>query len=435
MQPLGRRSIYVLETIILLAASVGCSSELGESASRNEGVAAAPLTGPLLQYAGDYIRERPAVQVVFWRTASGLTVSAQTKAAAASAVSATVAGSYFDWLKSEYTVPAALSPSQHALVPNAGSYAGQIERTSSLTTIINDLDIRALLVAELANGSLGPPSGSQLVVLVVVPAGVSVRGLSVNASSSDVPYHDNTSGPASIAYMVVRDDASFLANVSAGIVSTVLNPRADATFEAWSSGMNSVPFREAGCFNASFTVPVLDPTGSSILALAPLYSNAQGTCIGPPLQITGATGSPAPASQTQNVAVNAQPSPFTLFAMNRSAATVDLTSDAACSFTPTALPPAAIGRVDCPASSAGRLVTLAAAFGATTYRTGFTMMVACPVGAVFDGATCVMPTFDCDACPCGCNLAGTSCAAPARCNARACANQGGSCDACGLCQL
>jgi hypothetical protein len=40
--------------------------------------------------------------------------------------------------------------------------------------------------------------------------------------------------------------------------------------------------------------------------------------------------------------------------------------------------------------------------------------------------------FDCSACECGCT--GTRCAAPVRCNAKACALAGGSCDPCGGCQ-
>ena len=415
--------ICVSTIILVFAALGGCSLESGPDPAADLGATSAAVIGGLLQYGGDYIREHATVRVVFWRTSNGVAVSAPTRAVAGPMVSAIVAGSYFDWLKSEYTTPAAMSPVGVSLVPNAGSYAGQLETTSGLTTIISDAAIRAQIAAELAAGNLGPHSGNtstdhQLVVLVVVPAGVSVRDIGAAASNSDVPYHANTFGVDSIAYVVVRDDADFVANGSAGILSAILNPSADATFRAWSGPFLDVPFREVGCFNAGATVPVFDPTTSMTLPAAPLYSNAQAACIGPPLQISNAAGNPAGAAQTQSVAPGAQPGPFTFFATNRSVATVSLSSAPGCAFAAPTLAPGAVARLDCTASSSIQTVLLSAGFGAITYRTAVTLTVACAPGAVFDGTTCVQPTFDCSECECGCTPSHRACRAcpPPHCN-------------------
>jgi len=400
-------SVYATGLAMLLAAFSACQVGNNPQPSPDETVASGAVTGPLLQYGGAYIQEHATLRIVFWRTSNGLAVSAPTKAAAVPVISATIAGSYFDWLKSEYTTPASLSPTGVSLVPNAGTYSAPIETTSPLTTVISDADIRSQLATELARGNLGSPTDPQRVVLVVMPTGVSVRNIGLSASGSDLPYHDNTYGTASMPYMVVRDDASFASNASAGVISTILNPDADSTFRAWSAGLLSVPFLEVGCFNAGFTVPVRDPVTGTVLPLAPLYSNLMGTCIGPPLQITDVAGTPAPTSQTQSVAPGVPPSPFTYYARNRSAATVGVTSNASCTFAPATLAPGATSRVDCTASSTTQQVTLAATVGATTYNTGMSLTVACTGGSHFDGTTCV--AFDCDACACGCRANGRSC--------------------------
>lgn len=367
----------------------------------------AATTGPLLHYGGAYIRERPVVRIVYWRTATGLAVSDQTKAIAGRIVSAVFNSSYYDWLKAEYTTPAVLSPTGVSLVPNRGSLGNQIESASSLANFISDSDIRGQIARELGNNNLGPHNGNastdtQLMVLVVVPGGVTVQNIGVSASSTDVPYHDNTLGPDSIAYIVVRDDGNFAANASAGIASAALNPYADFNFRAWQSGFLSVPFREVGCFGLGASVPVLDPSSGTTVTLAPEYSNAQAACIGPPLQITDAFANPVQATQVQSVAAGGHPGPFTFFVTNRSVAAVNLSSNASCAFSPTTLGAGGVGRVDCPIS---QLVTLAASFGSTAYRSDVNLIVSCPAGFEFDGTTCTPIVPECD-CPCGCNARG-----------------------------
>jgi hypothetical protein len=118
--------------------------------------------------------------------------------------------------------------------------------------------------------------------------------------------------------------------------------------------MNSSPFREVGCGFAGATVPVFDPMSSMILSVAPLYSDAQAACIGPPLQITDATGSPASSSQIQHVPVNGHPAPFTFYTTNRSGSTVSVASGPGCSFAAPVVSPGAIVRLDCGVPSAPR---------------------------------------------------------------------------------
>jgi hypothetical protein len=402
-----------LATTIALFLGSGCSITSGSDPepgiesiiATSTGVAAS--TGPLLRYEGAYIREHPVVRILYWRTATGLAVSAQTKAIAGPIASASINSSYYDWLKAEYTTPATLSPTGVSLVPNRGSLGGQIESINGLANLISDSDIRGQIALELGNGNLGPHSSNtstdnQLMVLVVVPASVSVRNIGANASSSDVPYHDNTLGADSIAYIVVRDDGNFAANASAGLVSAALNPYADFNLRAWQSGFLSVPFREVGCFGVGATVPVLDAASGITVTLAPLYSNAQAACIGPPQQITDTFATPVQATQVQNVAAGGHPGPFTFFVTNRSVAAVSLSGGASCAFSPGALGAGTVGRVDCPSP---QLVTLAASFGSTVYRTSMSLTVSCPDGFQFDGATCVPVVRECD-CPCGCNARG-----------------------------
>ena len=396
-----------LATTIALFLGSGCSTGSRTEPEPDVESTAAAVTGALLEYGGAYIRERPVVRIMYWRTATGLAVSDQTKAIAGPIVSAVFNSSYYDWLKSEYTTPAALSPTGVSLVPYRGQLGNQIESVNGLANVISDSDVRGQIARELGNNNLGPHSGNtstdnQLMVLVVVPAAVTVRNIGVNASSSDVPYHDNTLGPDSIAYIVVRDDGNFAANASAGIVSAALNPYADFNFRAWQSGFLSVPFREVGCFGVGATVPVLDPVSGITVNLAPAYSNAQAACIGPPLQITDAFANPVQAGQVQNVPAGGHPAPFTFFVTNRSVAAIGVTSNSSCAFSPTALGAGAVGRVDCPSPQP---VTLAGSFGATVYHTDMNLFVSCPVGFEFDGTTCAPFVPDCD-CPCGCTASG-----------------------------
>jgi hypothetical protein len=131
-----------LATIITLSLGSSCSIASRTDPEPDVGSIVAATTGPLLQYGGLYIREHPDVRILYWRTATGLAVSAQTKAIAGPIVSAVFNSSYHDWLKSEYITPAALSPIPVSLVPNRGSLGNQIESINGLANFISDSDIR-----------------------------------------------------------------------------------------------------------------------------------------------------------------------------------------------------------------------------------------------------------------------------------------------------
>jgi hypothetical protein len=239
----GRISVSV--SMLLLAMLSSCSFEPGKDQGPDVNASTAAVTGGLIQYQGSYgIRQHPNVRVVFWRTANGIAVSDSTRAAAGPMVSAIIAGSYFDWLKAEYTTPAAMTPGGRQPGPQSRLLA-RADRDDQRDG--DEHHRRQHPRPDQGRARRRQPrtahrqhsTDPQLVVLVVVPASVSVGGINGSASSSSVPYHESTFGTDSIAYVIVRDDAGFLANASAGIISAILNPPADYPAEAWSSGLTS----------------------------------------------------------------------------------------------------------------------------------------------------------------------------------------------------
>ena len=188
--------------------------------------------------------------------------------------------------------------------------------------------------------------------------------------------------------------------------------------DALASSANRVVVPQGGSTSFTLTGGVAQPFSYFLSLTAPLTGVSLGFTTPSSGVIGGAT-----------VGVTASPS-----APVRARATIT-----ASAWTPAAIPSVLYNvpislEVACPTGTSWCALQNGCVAGACTCAAGLSLCDATNtcVANPADPAQCPV-AFDCSACTCGCNAAGSACAAPARCPAAACAKAGGVCDVCGGC--